>query len=251
MKLLWGGLKHFFSGYFSLIASIASILGLIIVFIPNKNQDIIALIAFIVFLLIILWRIFYVTKQFLLLKTEKGEHRFATYVNYSTIDGIHVCYELHKFLQCKTFIINEHIHEFSWSGTKMPVVTSMRQDIVRVEKSTSKEDYDKLILKYRKPLIYNDFSVVHIKMDIDDSDRQSRPYCSQRIEEEIQLLSFRVELKNLTASHDAKIMRKKFKTNLEQEYQTIGFVPFDTHSRSYYHVEFQPEIGYAYKIDWS
>ena len=251
MKLFWAGLKYFFSGYFSLIASIASVLGLILSFISDKESDIIALIAFVFFLIIILFRIFYVTKQFMLNKTEKGEHRFATYVYYSTIDGLQICYEMHKYLQCKTFIINEHIHEFSWSGTKIPRVSSLRQDVVRIDKSPNKEDYDKLILKFRKPLVYNDFSIVHIRMDIDDSDKGSNPYCGQRIEEELQLLSFRVELKHLALNHNAKIMRKKYKTTLEQGFQTIDTVAFDPMSRSYNYVVYQPEIGYKYKIDWS
>jgi len=243
-------IKLFFSGYFSLVASIASIIGLIIVFVPNKNQDLIALLAFIIFLLIIIVKFFFVAQKFLQQHTESGYRKFATYVRFSTEDGKHISYVIQKYIQCKTLVMDEHVHEFSWTGSHAPIISSTQQEFKELQR-TGDGHYDKAIFKFKTPLSYNDFAIVDIKMDLDDSDKKAKPFCAQRVTEKIQLLSLRIELKNVSKIHNARIMRKKINTPLDQEYKAVDFVPFDTHSRSYEYNLYNPEVGYSYKIDWS
>src|SRR5882724_7611082 len=119
--------KFFFSGEFNFIASISSIVGLLLVILTDLNAIIIALSCFVIFLLALLLKIYRVLKKFILQKTENGYHKFATYVRYSTEDGKHIVYELHKYLQCKTIIMDEHIHHFYWSGSADPNITSSLQ----------------------------------------------------------------------------------------------------------------------------
>lgn len=249
MKYLFKFLKFVFSTHFSLIASLASIVGLIIVFIQNRLSVYVALIAFILFLLIILIRLFFVFKTFLLQKTENGYHKFAIYVRYSTEDGSHISYELHKYIQCKSVIMNEHEHSFHWTGSKDPVISSHLQDYLRFIR-THEGEYDKAIFRFKRPLTYNDFCIVHIKMDLDDSDGKSKHFCDQSILEPVQLVSFRIELKHLDDAKDAKIMRRRLNTKLIQDYDTIGYIKFDPKSQSYEHNIFNPETGYSYMVNW-
>lgn len=246
MKSLINLSKHFFSGYFSLIASLASIIGLFIIFLPNKNQTIIALIAFIVFLLIILLRLFFVVKTFLLQKTEDGFHKFATYMRYYTNDGKHITYEAYKYIQCKTLIMDEHHHEFYWTGKSVPIIKSDIQRFMGTSKSTN--GYEKATLKFITPLTYNDFAVVHLKMDLDDSGQISETHLEQRVKEKVQFINFRVELRHCKNKKDARVMRKVI--NSPGGYSIIDYVKFDTLNRSFEYSFPNPDAGYLYRLEW-
>jgi hypothetical protein len=249
MKVLFRAIRFFFAGYFNLIASLASVTGLLISIFSNKDATEIALASLILFLSLILLRFFYVTKTFLLQKTEYGYHKFATYVRYSTDDGKHISYELHKYLQCKTIAMDEYVHEFYWSGSSQPVITSLLQTCSSFQKAP-KGEYDKAILKFKKPLGYNEFAIVHVKMDIDDSDQRSSPFCEQAVKEVVQLLNFRIELRHLENHSDARISKRRLSAPVQSIYEPVSFSKFDTSSRAYEYTVFMPEVGYCYRIEW-
>jgi len=243
-------LKIFSDGTFALIASISSVFGLLIVIFFDKVALIVALSCLVLFLLLILLRFYSVTKRFILQKTENGYHKFATYIRYSTTDGKHIAYELHKYLQCKKIIMDEYVHSFHWSGTKEPIISSDLQECTGFYK-TPLGEFDRATFRFKKPLTYNDFTIIHIKMDIDDSDFASRPYCQQGVKEPLQLINFRVELLHKDNNPDAKILKRKISSGqIENTYENIGFVKFDTVSRSYEKSIFFPTVGYSYKIEW-
>lgn len=248
MKQLAKIVSSFFSGYFSFIASAASIIGLIITFSSSKNAVIIALITFILFLSIILIRFLLLVSTFLLHKTEDGSHRFATYIRYSTEDGRFISYEVHKYLQCKTMLMDNHIHKYHWTGSSVPNITSDLQEISNTKKIDG--DFDEVTLKFKKPLMYNDFCVVHIKMDIDDSSKKSQPFCETSVKEPVQLISFRIELRHLNISHNAKVTYRKTNAKFGEPF-FIKSIPFDKSSHSYEHIIHNPDMGYTYTIDWA
>lgn len=187
-------INYFFSNYLSALASIASIVGLCIAVFVKADTALIGLIFIVLFLLVILIRFFFLIRRFLLNKTENGYLKFATYVRYSTSDCKHISYELHKYLQCKRPIMSEYEHDFHWSGSQLPKISSDIQEHKDFIK-TPEGQYDKAIFSFKKPLLYNDFTIIHIKMKLDDEDQQSQTYCEQTIKEPLQLLSFRIELK--------------------------------------------------------
>jgi hypothetical protein len=187
-------LTRLFGNYFNLIAGSASIVGLFIVFLPNKNQAIIALCAFITFLLIILLRIFWLTEQFLKNKSENGYDKLATIVRYNSEGGRFITYEIQKYIQCKMLIMDKHIHEFYWSGSRLPKVESETMNFDSIKEG--EDGYKKAILKFKTPLVYNGFFMVHIRMKMDDTDQRSKPYISMRVKEKTQLITFKVELLN-------------------------------------------------------
>lgn len=249
MKPTFKFLNFFFSGYFNLIASLCSVIGLLIAIFFSANPTIVALCALVVFLILILFRVFFVTSKFILQKTEGGYHKFATYVRYSTDDGKHLIYEVHKFLQCKKVLMDEYVHDFYWTGTQPPLITSSMQDFVSFVHTPS-GDYDKAIFRFRKPVIYNDFVIVHIKMDLDDSDERSSTHCEQTIKESVQLLNFRIELRHLATHPDAKVMKRRINSQLIDNWELVTFVPFDATSKSYEISLAHPETGYSYKLIW-
>ena len=249
MKLLFKAIRFLFSGYITFIASLASIAGLIIAILNKTYAVFIALGILILFLSIVLLKFFSVVNRFLLQKTENGFHKFANYVRYSTNDGKHISYVLQKYIQAKVLMINEHVHKFHWSGTCEPIITSSLQEFVAFNR-TPKGEYDEVILRFKTPLTYNDFAIVHIKMELDDSDNKSEPYCEQAVKEPLQLLDFRIELRHLEQNPDAKILKKKLGAPFS-EYEILGYVKFDINSRCYEHSEFNPHVGYSYRIEWN
>jgi hypothetical protein len=249
MKLFLKVVNFFFSGYFNLIASLASIIGILVLLFKDKYAIIIALVSLVIFLIIILLRVFYLTQKFILQKTENGYHKFATYVRYSTEDGKHIVFELHKYLQCKSILMNEHEHNFYWTGTESPRISSSLQEFKEFVKMP-KGQYDKAIFRFKTPLSYNDFAIVHIRMDLNDENQQSKPFCEQTINEPIQLINFRIELRHLANNGQAKFLRRRVGTPITQEYDILDYVAFDSHSRSYEYSKFNPDVGFCYRLEW-
>jgi hypothetical protein len=248
MKTLINFLKLIFTGYLSAIGSIVSIIGLIVTFLSKEYAVIIALCSFVIFLIILLFRMFFVMKTFLLQKTLDGSHRFATYIRYSTEDGRHISYEIHKYVQCKSIIMNEHVHKFYWTGSKSPVITSELQEVGNLQK---KEDaFDEIILRFRKPLAYNEFAIIHLKMDLDDTDKAAKPFLEIAVKEALQLINFRIELRHVDAYHSAKVSKKKIDSQIAKD-ELIKFIPFDKSAHSYEYIINNPMVGYKYKIDWA
>ena len=243
-------LTKIFGSYFNIVAGLASVIGLFIVFLPNKNQVIIALCAFIAFLLIILIRIFWLTNQFLKNKSENGYDKLATLVRYRSEDGRFITNEIQKYIQCKTVIMDKHIHEFYWSGSTHPIVESDTMSFDCIKESD--DGYKKAFLKFKDPLVYNGVFVVHIRMKMDDSDQKSKPYISMRVKEKTQLVTFKVELFYKHGNHipNARISKKKLGTLAPMDDEYINNIPFNTKTFSYEYNIYNPEVGYSYKIEW-
>jgi hypothetical protein len=238
---------------FTIISGVASIVGLFIGYFKNEHQALIAISAFCLFLILILYKVFSTINKFVLQKTQDGSHRFASYIRYHTVDGDHIEYETHKYLQCKSLIMHTFTQNFKWTGTSFPKnITSEQQDVINIVRAEDKSNYDSVILKFREPLIYNEFTVIHVKMEMDDSDHVSRRLCSYKIEQPTQLLDFRVELKHLEENKDAEIKIRPFEKNkVAVDWEVIGWVKFDPKSRSYTKSIFNPKVGYHYVLDWS
>ena len=243
-------LTKVFGNYFNIIAGLASIIGLFIVFLPGKNQVIIALSAFIVFLLIILLRIFWLTEQFLKNKSENGYDKLATIVRYRSEDGRFITNEIQKYIQCKMLIMDKHIHEYYWSGSGQPIVESDTMNFDSIK--DSEDGYKKAILKFKNPLVYNGFFIVHIRMKMDDADQISKPYINMRVKEKTQLITFKVELFYKHGNHvqNARISKKKLATLAPAGDEYIDNIPFNTKTFSYEYNIYDPEVGYSYKIEW-
>ena len=99
---------------------------------------------------------------------------------------------------------------------------------------------------------YNECGVVHILMNIDDTDHTSLTHLSAKVEENIDLIWMKVELryKPIDYNKNAILYKKLLVSDLPQEYKKFDEVFFDTVSKSYeYHLK-TPEPGYIYKLEW-
>lgn len=240
--------KFLFTGYFSFIASLASIVGLLYVVFTDKDKTIIALVCLILFLLALLFIVFNFLNNSLKSNSENGFYKFATYVKYSTDDSKIINYELHKFIQCKSIIMDEHTHRYYWTGTKKPIISSEFQEFINTTEEGN--GYVNAFFKFKTPLVFNQFGIVHIKMICDDSDQKSKTHVEQKINESVQLLNFRIELKykknNTTQS--ARILKKLIGS--PKEFELIDTTIFDNKSKSYEYSLNYPLIGHIYKIEW-
>lgn len=248
MKRFNSFLKAYYFGYFSLLVNLITLGGFIVIFTKEAYAVIISLITLVLFLLVILIRFLLIVRTFLLFKSEDGLHKFATYVRYSTVDGNIVDYEIHKYIQCKTFMIDKVKHRYHWTGSKKPVISSDLQHVVKTVENQG--SYDEIYLEFKKPLVYNDFCVTHVRMKIDDSDQHGKKYISIKITEPVQLLSFRIDLKHLVSYKNARVTKSKANLPYPPD-ELITDIPFDQSTRSYEYIINNPDFGYHYKIDWS
>lgn len=241
-------LQFIFGNTFIAIVNVVSLIGFALLFITNEKQGIIALIAFVVFLLILLFRVFWVTDQFLKNKSPNGYEKLSTSAKYLS-DGNLIQYELKKFIQCKQILMGKHEHNFYWTGSRDPKISS---ETMEYEKTVEAEDgYKKAIFKFKTPLIYNGVFVAHIKMEIDDSDKRSSPHLEHYIKDRTQLVSFKVQLpyKKKRVIPDAKLSRRPI-NSVNTPYEHLNAIKFDRNTFTYEHNLFEPEVGYSYRLDW-
>ena len=152
---------------FNVVAGCASIMGVFYLFFSDKVNGIIALCAFSLFLLLLL-----VATWVGVIKLIKKEHpseykKITVFTSFETTDGIHGIYEVFKVIQSKRLILQQVEHNFKWTGSKMPEVSSELQEIKQIIKTTANE-YDKAILLLKKPLGYNETGTIHFKALTDD-----------------------------------------------------------------------------------
>jgi hypothetical protein len=249
MKSLWGAVWETL-GY---LAVLVTLLGVSIRNILDDNTTAwIALTVFIVALAFSCYRFYYVTRCMITRRYPEGFLPLSSFVRYVCSDGKHISYEAFRHIQIKQPYMSSFKHKFSWSGTQRPKCESDLQEIGKTEEIpgvTTKS----LELKFKKPRIYNDVEIVHVKMQIDDSDQKSGTFISQTVHMPIKLICFRVELLSADAKYNGKYasLRRKFipngKSALEEEVQTI---PFDPHTKAFFCQVTDPEPGYDYTLSW-
>lgn len=241
-------LQHTLGVAASIILGLITVIGFIFTFIGSPFHATIALIACILFLLIVLFRIFWVTEKYLQIKTRTGFEKLSTSVKYHTRDGKFINYELKKYLQCKRTIASTHEHIYHWTGSKSPGIESETMILQQVQDADN--GYKKAVFKLKEPLIYGSVFVAHIKMQLDDSDKKSEPQLEQMVLERMQLISFKVQLLYKRGNvGDAQLMRRpNNQTNLPYEF--LEAIPFDKKMFSYEYNLFSPEVGYTYRLSW-
>lgn len=157
-----------------------------------------------------------------------------------------------KLIQAKRPLLTEYDWGFKWSGSHLPIITSDYQNVKDVLDEKDPGKYDKAVLKFSKPLYYNQTTVVHFKAIADDSDHKSGTYVESKVKYEVDVIHYRIVLKHKAENFDtnAIIERKKIKSDVGSKYEKIKEIPFDKGTKSYEYHLFSPEIGYYYRISW-
>lgn len=238
---------HFFA-----FASFASVLSLFFYFTDKPTAVIIALVSFILFLALLLLKIWLLINTFLKTHHPKGYQSNFSFIKYHTEDGKHITHEVYKDIQCKQSIMPEYVHGFKWSGTIEPKISSNLQGYGPITKSTNPNDYDKVVFNFKAPLLYNQSAVLHVIMELNDCDGQAKPYIESKIDNPIQVIAYRIELLHKGGKYKgfATISKKPINSAISVGYQTLEKLSFNHLTKSYEYFLQMPEAGHFYRIEW-
>lgn len=236
---------------FNIVAGLASILGVLFLFLTDRQIGVVALCSFCFFLLCALITTWIGIFRFVRKEHPEEYRKISAFTSFETSDGIHGVYEVFKVIQSKRFILQQIDHNFKWSGTKIPEISSELQTIKQFQQSDL-NNYDKATLLLNKPLGYNETATIHFKALTDDFDGKSLPYLDYKVSEKMDVIHFRITLKNKDDhfSKSARLLKKPVKSEVPTDYIQYGSVPFDCQSKSYQYYLTDPEIGYYYRLEW-
>lgn len=248
LKDMFKLIVNLLSKTFYFLAALASLVGFFVVFINDKDKIFWSFVFFNFLLLVLIGSSIYTILRLLNKSTSDFESK-SIFVRFKTLDGHNISYEVYKLIQCKRPILSEYNYSFKWSGTNQPKINSDLQTVIDVMDFNNPSNYDKAILKFEKPLIFNESCVIHFKADLDDADKQSGTYVSNRIIRPVDVIHYRILLRHKDDNPNAIIERKKIDA-VTQDFNKVREVPFDKTSKSYEHPLLNPDLGYIYRISW-
>lgn len=233
------------------LASVGSFIA--IFFVAPVWQGYIALFCIILFLLVILIIIYKRTSSFIKNKFTDDYILISSCVKYETDEsGSNIKYDVLKSIQCKRVYLEKVKHGYQWSGSKTPKISSELQKVGYIEKAKSNHDFDRVNLILKHPLLFDDPTIIHVSMDLNDSDGKSKPYLSSKVSQAVHWLEWYVILKHKSNSYKsmATIRRRLISSQTLSDYETIDEISFNNKSKQYYYKIANPEPGYFYSIEW-
>jgi hypothetical protein len=233
---------------FYFLASLASLIGFIIIFIGDKDKVLWSFVFFNLLLLILIGTLVYTILKLLSNSASDFESK-STFIKYETLDGNKILYEAYKLVQCKRPILSEYELNFKWSGTHLPIITSELQEVENVLIDKDPSNCDKAILKFKAPLTFNENCVINFKAELDDTDKQSETCILNRISKPVDIIHYRIVLGYKENSENAILERRKI-NSISQSFKKIKEIAFDKISKSYEYPLLNPELGYIYRITW-
>lgn len=230
------------------LVSLASLITIPFGFIQDQDKVIVSLVVFIILLLILFGTLIYTILRLLNDSCEPFDSK-STFIKYETNDASKISYDVYKLIQCKRPILSEYIYNFKWSGTHVPIISSDLQQLKNINSFNNVSQYDNAVLQFNKPLRFNESCVVHFKAIIDDADRRSDTYISNRILRQVDLIQYRVVLSYKTTSSNAILERRKI-DSISVNFEKIKEISFDTNSKSFEYHLLNPDLGYIYRFSW-
>ena len=106
---------------------------------------------------------------------------------------------------------------------------------------------------FKKPLTYNESTVVHIMTQNDDHDGKAKPCIYCKLESPIDVMQFRVLLAYKTDGYAEKAVfeRKRISQEIDLDYEYLESVDFNCLYKQYYHVVVNPSPGFTYRLRWT
>lgn len=221
-------------------------------FLSDADKAIIALCAFLLLLFYVGYLFSRTVNRRWKIKYPKGYLPISTIGRMLTTDGKHIVYETTRHIQVKQAMMHHFEHRFFWTGTNDPKITSSLQtpskiDCVHGEKTKCVK------LKFPQTRVFDEVEVIHMRMDIDDSDAKSETFLSHSVDSPVTLISWRIELPFVTEKYNgsnAVLLRTALKNNGHPIDENIATIPFDAVTKSFFHDVTHPEPGYEYKLSW-
>ncbi len=246
-------ISTFIRPYFAFAASVCSIIGLIIVVLSDKDATIIALVTLCLCVILILLGVIFAINKMLVQNYGKDYKGISSFYVYQTDDGERSTFETYRLIQCKRMFLSQIEYRFKWSGSLMPKIWSNSQIVDNIVHHDDIQQWDSAILKFKKPLTYNESTVVHIKTENDDHDGTAKPYIYCKLESPIDIMQFRILLayKEDNYAEKAVFERKLISQEIDTEFEYIESIPFNSLYKQYYHVVVDPSPGYIYRLRWT
>lgn len=247
-----GNAKENLLFWLAILSGLFSIASFFVALSSDQSRILILLIAFIVFLVVILCSVWFAIHKIIRKEFDKEYLKLSFFTKYEYIDRTHIVYDGYRLIQSKRAFLPNIKWAFKWTGTKPPVVSSTLQDCDGIIIENTSNDYDHIILKFKKALSYNESAVVHFHANMDDVDNTAQPHLDVKIEEPISVVVYRVILayKDINFSEKALFMRKPINSGIPTDYQILETVTFNSYSKSYEYVLTNPEVGYYYRLEW-
>ena len=183
MKSLLGSIWNWVVG----VSVISSIVGLIIVFLSDKNAVIVSLVTFCFVLIVILVGVGITLHRLLKQNFPEPYERISSFYEFRSDDGQKSVFEVYRLIQSKRALLTHIEYKFKWSGTKPPTIFSNSQILGDPVFSKDPNVWDKCDIHFKSPLTYNESTVVHIRTENDDYDGKASPYISTRLDSPINL----------------------------------------------------------------
>lgn len=233
-------------------AAVASIFGVVLFFMADNVAVITALTFICILLLIITSYIIYTLQIFIKQNHVKDYDTIASFAEYRCDNRTNSTYDTYRLIQCKRPMLAEIKYHFKWSGSVLPKISSNCQDIKRPVHISSPDEWDYAILELKRPLTYNECTVLHVHTENDDTDGTASPYISLKVEFPISYIQFRVLLSYKPKEYNrvATFERRKITSNVETDWEAIASIPFDTNYKSYTCMQERPTPGFYYRLSW-
>lgn len=252
--------------YLTIIGSIASIVGIVIAFLSDKDKAIIALISVVIALIIValcvikhfrlLFRQYIDQEHSYLNKFIEQAHaedflKLSFFSTFIQLDDTKSTYDGYRLIQSKRPVLKEVPWGFKWTGSKLPKISSTLQEC-NGQINLNKNGYDNVVLQFRKPLRYNETAVLHFHAEMNDIDGTAQPHLDVKIESPFSMVHYRVVLCNKEPQFNrkAKFMRMPIQSGSPSKYETLDMITFNSTTHSYEHVLTNPEVGYYYRLEW-
>ena len=246
-----GYIKKLFNNYIIGFGSVASIIALLVIIFSDSWSTIIALSVICLLFILLFVRAIYVLNKFIDQENPNPYSKRSSFIKYEAIDKENINYHIYRLIQSKNLALTKVEHKFDWTGDNYPEIESSLQDVEEIIKR-GRDNYDKVILKLKKPLWYNETAVVHFNAKCFDPNQNSSPYVNMKVTTHIDMIHFRVVLKYVDANFgkNAQIYKKPFNSELSGSFEPVESVSFDKETKSYEHVLLNPDVGFYYKIEW-
>lgn len=245
-------LKAYIGPAYAGFASLCSIVGLVLMFASSKTACIVALSVFCVGFIVLILGILRAIDKIILDNSDKEYKSISTSYVYQSKDGRKSTLDTYRMIQCKRLFLTEIHFNFKWTGTKMPKLSSDIQTIERVRHNEDGNKWDDAVVKFDRPLRYNECTVMSIKSENDDVDNTAKPWLSCKLSTPIDMISYHVMLsyKSDGYNQSAVFERKKIDTDVDGDFEYLESVSFDMGNKLYRFCKVNPEPGYIYRLRW-
>lgn len=176
----------------------------------------------------------------------------TSFISYTTDDDENIVFDLYKVIQVKCAMLKFFDVGYKWSGKKDAHYSSTLQNVEFTQKNPDSNSYDTARLKLKKPALYNEATVIHLRQELNDVEKASIPKVEIKVEYPIDSIQTTISLgyKDSSYNKTAKIERRLITSEVCSNFESIDSVPFDKVHKQYTHTFVNPEPGYYYRIIW-